>query len=381
MSKHQKPGSPSGKPSGPNPPQGTDPIEVEFLLDEPSASPASSQRSNPAEGDIGFEEQNQRPQPRQKLPDQRRDKVSFELGGPTTGPKEEPVPPSFNPDLFESNAPAVAGAGGWEPATPDEIENYDLSGGTSPAPPKVEPPVVKPVAPPERKAAQEVDDMEEFIARSATSAPASEKTARVRRPYSLTEKVCFGAGAAVLLMLLFWLGHAAVSAADGGQARSRPFPDLPMKGSLVTITQAASAWRKSVPNVDRLEQIEVIFPTPGHFEPGIIPEVSLTVDSGSTAGFLRFIFRDSEGKARGDTRVVQITGGKPVDGAAGLSASGSDAKVYCSSGLFDVDAFKSYTGDDKPRWSIEIAESNSYNSDDKDWKILGTFDVKNSLAE
>ncbi|HEX2748662.1 MAG TPA: hypothetical protein VHM91_11730 [Verrucomicrobiales bacterium] len=368
MSKHRKPGSSSDKPSGPNPPRGTDSLDDEFLLDEPSASSAGKEEYG-------------RSQPRPRLPDQRRDKVDFELGGPTTGPKEEPVPPSFSPDLFESNAPSSVGAGGWEPATPDEIENYDLSGGTAPPPPpKTEtPPPVAPAAPPERKAAQEVEDIEEFIARSATDAPASEKTARVRRPYSLTEKVCFGAGAAVILMLLFWLGHAVVSAADGGQVRSRPLPDLPMKGSLLTVTQAATGWRKSVPNADRLEQIEVIFPAPGHFEPGIIPEVSFAVDG--SAGFLRFIFRDSEGKARGDTRVVQITGGKPVEGAAGLSGGGGEAKVYCSSGLFDVDAFKAYTGDDKPRWSVEIAESNSYNSDDKDWKILGTFDVKNSLAE
>jgi hypothetical protein len=181
---------------------------------------------------------------------------------------------------------------------------------------------------------------------------------------------------------LIWLGHAAVSAADGGHARSSARPSLPMKGSLITITQAAADWRKSVKDVDRVEQIEVILPTPGHFDAGIIPELTFAIDSSaSTTGFLRFIFRDSDERPRGDTRVMQVTNGKLSDpGAGGTVKSGSDATVYCSSGFFDESAYRSYVGGDVPRWSIEVAESSSYNSDDKDWKILGTFDVRNSLA-
>jgi hypothetical protein len=54
--------------------------------------------------------------------------------------------------------------------------------------------------------------------------------------------------------------------------------------------------------------------------------------------------------------------------------------VYCSSGIFDESAFRAYVSSDEPRWSIEVAESTSYNSDDKDWKILGTFNVTNNIA-
>jgi hypothetical protein len=79
--------------------------------------------------------------------------------------------------------------------------------------------------------------------------------------------------------------------------------------------------------------------------------------------------------------VVQVTNGKLVDlGQAGTARGGSDAAIYCSSGLFDENAYRAYASSDETRWSIEIAESTSYNSDDKDWKILGTFDVRNTLA-
>lgn len=330
--------------------------------------------------DLNLDDYDERPQPKPRLPDHRKESPAYEVGGPVHGAREEPVPPTLGSDLFESTT--TVGAGGWEPATSEEIADYDLSGaGTGNAPVEQKPAAAP--APATKKGAEEVNDLEEFIARTAADTPAADKPARVRRPLSLVEKVCWGAGAAVLLMLGIWLMRAAVSSADAGPARSLPKPDLPMKGALITIPSAAGEWRKSVKDADRLEQIEVILPTPGHYEPGIIPELTFSIDSSaSTNGYLRIIFRDSDNKPRGDTRVVQVTNGKLVDQpAVGAFKNGTDAAVYCSSGLFDESAFRAYANGDERRWSIEIAESTSYNSDDKDWKILGTFDVSNNLAQ
>ena len=76
--------------------------------------------------------------------------------------------------------------------------------------------------------------------------------------------------------------------------------------------------------------------------------------------------------------MVQVTNGKLGDPGPGATArSDSEATIYCSSGYFDENAHRAYVATDVQRWSIEVAESSSYNSDDKDRKILGTFDIDN----
>src|SRR5436190_1022121 len=97
----------------------------------------------------------------------------------------------------------------------------------------------------EKKAPENLD-IEEFIARTAAAPSEVDKPVRVRKPFTLAEKICFAAGGALLIALLGWLGHAAVSAADGGRARSNRKPDLPLKGKMITVTEATSGWRKSV---------------------------------------------------------------------------------------------------------------------------------------
>ncbi len=342
--------------------------------------------------DLNLDEYVERPQQsqRQRLPEQRRESPSFEAAPPR---EETGAVPGFVPDIFESNPPAPApgpvkqnlpGAGGWEPATPDEIASYDISAvETTPVerPPVSEALLPAPAPAPVKKKPEQDNDLEEFITRTALPPAPSDKPAKIRRPFKLVEVACLSVGAVILLTFAVWLGRTVVAAADSGANKSHPWPKLPMKGSLITITSAKGDWRPAVKDSDRLEQIEVILPIPGHFEPGIIPEVTVSIDpSASTSGYLRFIVRDNEGRARGDTRVIQVANGKftsPVPGET--IVSDTEASVYISSGLYDYVAYRAYACSDEIRWSVEIAESDSYNSGDKDWKILGKFDVRDEL--
>src|SRR5262245_34764391 len=116
MSNPPNPGSHSGKSSGSNP-----------------GSPGKPEdRSLSPDDEISLDDYDERPQQRPKLPDHRKDMPSFEIGGPGTGAREEPPAPSFGPELFETAPPPPkAEPAAWQPATPDEIANYDLSDGRS----------------------------------------------------------------------------------------------------------------------------------------------------------------------------------------------------------------------------------------------------------
>lgn len=317
------------------------------------------------------ERQHQRP----RLPDQRREKHTFEMSA-APAPGREPV-------VVEAPAPAAPDEHNWIPATPDEIKNYDpalpeaasfTAANVVAAP--AEP--VKVTLPPTAG----LDDLEEFILRTTNEGPQADKPARVRHPLSMVEKVCSGTGALILLALAIWLFRAVASEANGVPPASEPWPDLPLEGEMITLSEAATTWRARK-DTDRVAQMEVILPVPGRQTPDYIPQVHFTLDAKeSKSGYLRFIFRDSSGKPRGDTRVVQVEGGKlrSMDEGAVIKDEAAGA-VYCSEGILSIHAYYSYTADDAPRWSVEVAESDSYSAGAKDWKVLGTFDVRNELAK
>ena len=327
-----------------------------------------------ADGDLTLDDHEDRQQQRPRLPDQRREKKSFEMGAPIMPVKDSPLP-----DSWESAAPAKSSPD--SPSAADDIASYD---------PLAAEAVARPSAPPRPGPSQmvkvpstpELDELEEFIARTANEGPAHDKVEKVRQPFTLLEKICSAAGIAILIAASVWLITSITSEANGLVEASTPWPDLPMEGALVTITEASTFWRGRK-ETDRVAQMEVVLPVPGQQMPGIIPEVSFTIDPAkSSKGFLRFIFKDTEGKPRGDTRVVEVEGGKLMDmGKGEIIKGGTEASIYGSYGLLNTAAYRSYEGDDKPRWSVEIAESTSYNADDKDWKILGTFNVRNHLAD
>ena len=289
---------------------------------------------------------------------------------------------------------AESGAAGPEPtdafrtASPheetgaDEIAAFDPNAADSPLPETSDVAAAPRTTPAEASSTPELDDLEEFIAKTATEGRVTEKVEKVRRPFTLLEKICSAVGAAVLVASAVWLITSATSEANGIKQASTPWPRLPIEGSLVTISDASTSWRKRAAT-DRVGQMEIILPVPGQFMPEIIPQVSFTIDgSKSTNGYLRFIFKDTTGKPQGDTRVIQVDGGKLKDlGKGEMIKGGTEGSIYCSYGLLNTATYRSYEGDDKPRWSVEVSESASYNADDKDWKILGTFNVRNHLAE
>ena len=315
---------------------------------------------------------------RPRLPDQRRDKKSFEMGTSVIPAKESSAAGDEGTDAFRTAPPEVESAS-------DEIAAFDPHAVESPSRKSVEPettPRTTPVQSAKASSTPELDDLEEFIAKTATEGRVTEKVEKVRRPFTLLEKICSAAGVAVLVVSAVWLVSSATSEANGIKQASTPWPDLPIAGSLVTISDASASWRKREAT-DRVAQMEIILPVPGQYMPEVIPQVNFTIDGNkSTTGYLRFIFKDTTGKPQGDTRVIQVEGGNLKDmGKGEIIKGGTEGSIYCSYGLLNIPAYRSYEGDDKPRWSVEVSESGDYNADDKDWKILGTFNVRNQLAE
>jgi hypothetical protein len=338
-----------------------------------------------AEGDISLDDYQEKNQARPRLPDQRRETPSREMGGGTAAAPRDQAPEGSS--AFETNSHTAA----WKPASRDEIADYDLSApgdeGLTVEPPVKQPAARKEVAreesapqPAASRPLAELDDLDEFIARAANSIP-QEKEEKVRRPYSLVEKVSLGVGCAILVGFGAWLLRSATSAANSDGKGSRTWPDLPMKGEVITVSEAASGWRKRAES-DRVAQMEVLLPAPGLKMPEVIPQVTFTIDgSASKDGYLRFIFKDSDGRPRGDTRVIHVAGGKLADlGKGEIIKSATEATIYGSYGLLDSDSYYTYASSPDPRWSVEVAESPSYDADDKDWKVLDTFNVRNELV-
>lgn len=392
MAKIRKPNSPSPDspgPAGPAPAAagdadaaaGDSPVFAAGNLPvRRTSGPAPASSPSVADGEITLEEHEDRQQQRPRLPDQRREKKSFEMGAvPMPSAKESPGPESSDVSRHGAAVPSSCDA---EPVPVDEIETYDLHASEAAAAPGValSKPAPKPVV--DIPATPGLDDLEEFIARTATEGRATDKPAKIHRPFTLVEKICSAAGLAILILAAVWLTTSITSEADGQRDASTPWPDLPLEGSLVTISEASSSWRKRK-DTDRVAQMSVALPVPGQQMPEIIPQVEFTIDADkSTSGYLRFIIKDSEGKSRGDTRVVQIENGKLKDMGKGEIIKGAtEGAIYGSYGLLNTGAYRSYEGDDGARWSVEVAESASYNADDKDWQVLGTFDVRNDFRE
>ncbi len=155
-------------------------------------------------------------------------------------------------------------------------------------------------------------------------------------------------------------------------------PDLPLKGQVATLTEAASGWRPRQA-ADRVSMVDVTFP-PSRQEPALLPQVKFTLDAGATkTGFLRFLFLDPDGKISGDVRVVKLSGGTidPLSSGATVNGPGQ-ATVYGSLGFMDRPAFLGYASDDVPRWSVEVSESTDYSARSDGWTKLATFDILNT---
>jgi hypothetical protein len=317
--------------------------------------------------DLSLDDIGERPQQRPRLPEQRAERQPFEGSDPATaGPARTPGPsPPAEPR-------------GWEPVPHEEIASYDPTsptggtalGASAPAAP----------ATPAKASLQPtagLDDLEEFIARTAGERPPADGTERKRSPFTLLEKVCTGAGLLVLVILSVWLFRAVASEANGVPPASAPWPDTPMEGKLLTISEAVANWRPRT-DTDRVAMMEVIMPAPGRQHPEFVPQVVFNIDSSaSNSGYLRFIFRDSYGKPRGDTRVVQVENGKLRSMDQGEVIKGdTEGSVYCSEGMLSIHAYYSYKAEDVPRWSVEVAESAAYGAADKEWNVLGTFDIR-----
>ena len=127
--------------------------------------------------------------------------------------------------------------------------------------------------------------------------------------------------------------------------------DFPVKGSLLTINEIKAQWREPKPG-------EIV--RPGAY---LVPALDLQLGGG--AGYLRVLFRDEEGRIRGDALAERVTGGQ-IAGSPAYSAicsegySTSMSLVECLAGRLDP-------------WTVEVYESANYDVTIADWNVLAKF--------
>ena len=294
---------------------------------------------------------------------------------------------STRPDSFEPSAAPVLPArpdSGVRAPRADDIDSFDITEEAESARSVEAAPAKQPSA---LSAAVEVPpvraEIEEFIGRRETPRSAEQPAAKTRRPFTVVEMASLGTVGLIMALLGIWFVKTIIaSQPPGGQRISEARPDLPMAGSLVRITAAEASWRPRR-ETDRVGLMDVDLPVPGQRPPAIIPEVAFTIDpAASASGYLRFLFLDSDGKGIGDVRVVRLVNGQLQSMDRGESVKdGISASVHASKGFLDMSGYLTYAAGDRPRWHVEVAESARYDAPDRDWKVLGTFDVPNDLRD
>lgn len=167
---------------------------------------------------------------------------------------------------------------------------------------------------------------------------------------------------------------------ESAEATALSKPSLPMKGQVVTVTEATSGWRARQKD-DLISIVEVFLPAPSREQAALVPQVKFTIDPASTKnGFIRFIFFNGESRISGDVRILSVGGGTMQPMISGALIEGANATVYGSVGFMDRPGFVGYATDESTRWFVEISESTDYNAKESGWTRLQTFNIKDSSA-
>ncbi|MFT4639288.1 MAG: hypothetical protein ACI8T1_002613 [Verrucomicrobiales bacterium] len=135
--------------------------------------------------------------------------------------------------------------------------------------------------------------------------------------------------------------------------------DFPSKGELLTVADIKATWRAPQPG-------EIVRP-----DVLMVPEVSVQLSGGS--GFLRMLYRDEQGKIRGDIMVQQITNGS--------ANGGTTFTAICSEGYQNaMNLVECQAGRLEP-WTVEVFESRDYNVTIDDWVSLARFEMPSGTAD
>lgn len=303
----------------------------------------------------------------------------------STNFESSPRPAPASPEPAPSPGSRHGNPTGHRAGTPREGEEdvFETEDALPSVPRAAGPPAPETALTPSSMSGQEAPEESETAARrgslaaSGMDSPSGDGTASGPRRISKPEKIGL---AAVLVLLLTILGifanalHASRPAsADSGATES---PKTPMKGEVATLTKIETDWRPRKDS-DRVSMMETMLPEVSTSQPGLLPEVSFTIDPpASKTGFLRFIFLNPEGEISGDVLTVKVNQGKLEPMGNGVEiTSGTDGKLYCSVGFLDKPTYVAYATGNFPRWTVEVSESSDYNAREDGWKRLGHFEV------
>lgn len=128
---------------------------------------------------------------------------------------------------------------------------------------------------------------------------------------------------------------------------------FPAKGSLLTVNGIDAIWREPRPG-------EIV--RPGAY---IVPVADISLGGGT--GFLRVLFRDEEGKIRGDALVTKVDGGK----AAGQGTY----TAICSEGFVTSMKLVECQAGRLDPWTVQVYESKDYDMAIEEWTLITAFDM------
>lgn len=163
------------------------------------------------------------------------------------------------------------------------------------------------------------------------------------------EKASVGLLVAILSIAGIWATSAVVARVPDTLTNSKL--KFPLQGQSVVLADFDSYWRTPIREGARKDEgvsqaIE------------LIPSAVVTLDAGSKARALRFLFRDESGTYVGDSTTIDASGDKFIPGDnPNAVISGNKAIVSATTGFLNRGEIISYLSDETFRWELVIFES------------------------
>ena len=203
------------------------------------------------------------------------------------------------------------------------------------------------------------DDDESSSEKNSPVLPIPTKT---RTPKSPTEKIATLACYILIIGVFAYLIHYSSKQHNFDTTKSYE-ANTPVDGANASIETIETCWSKPVGNNTKYGVI-------------LVPSATITLGSNSTSGVIRSVFYSSEEglldnlKPKGDPFTHQFRNGKF------LSSGTNQVTVYGTDGFTEISNFMFYRSQDKERWTVEIKEAPSIQTEINSFKYLAQAPIE-----
>lgn len=163
--------------------------------------------------------------------------------------------------------------------------------------------------------------------------------------FSRAEKLSLAIFVALLLVAAVWMLR---MLADNVPVSTATAVRFPVAGSLTTLTNVESFWRRPV----------TTGPSPDRFRLGarLLPVARITLDPSSASGALRIFFRNPAGESVGDPTTLAFANGR-------FSATGTPvADITATDGFHEDGMHAAYLAGQSAPWMLDLREAASTNA-------------------